>query len=105
MQVFLHTDSILEELGVTSGSNINSIYEAQEVGVDEIMRNHSVKELIQHYNRNNELFHKSTGHQNFTKPDTKQGLSLVPAHVLPISSLINSREFLKLVKRHRTVQC
>lgn len=49
MQVFLHTDSILEELGVTSGSNINSIYEAQEVGVDEIMRNHSLKELIQHY--------------------------------------------------------
>ena len=28
-----------------------------------------------------------------------------PAHVLPISSLINSRECLKLVKRHRTVQC
>lgn len=49
MQVFLHTDSILEELGVTSGSNINSIYEAQEVGVDEIMRNHSLKELIEHY--------------------------------------------------------
>ena len=42
MQVFLHTDSILEELGVTSGSNINSIYKAQEVGVDEIMRGTTV---------------------------------------------------------------
>ena len=41
LQVFLHTDSILEELGFTSGSNINSTYEAQEVGVDEIMQNYA----------------------------------------------------------------
>ena len=32
---------MLEELGFTSGSNINSTYKAQEVGVDEIMQNYA----------------------------------------------------------------
>ena len=32
----------MEELGITSGSTINSTHEAQDCGVDEIMRSHAI---------------------------------------------------------------
>ena len=81
----------MEELGITSGSTINSTYEAPDVIVDIVYRttpqSWRTYSTID-YNRKTRICHGSIGYLNFTKHHTKRDFLQVQAHAPPLSSFL-----------------
>ena len=84
---YMHT--LMEELGINSGSTINSTYEKQDVTVDEIIRTHTttLENIFHITNKRRKICQKYIGYQNFTRHRAKHVLLQVQVHAPLLRSL------------------
>ena len=87
---YYYIHSLMEELGINSGTNLNSTYVTQDRTVDEIIQTHAttLEDVFDiKLQQKEKTCHKYVGFLNFTRHRTRQDLLQVQVHALQLGSL------------------